>query len=228
MQTGSLSLRCASTPRLTAWRPSGIRCISVIWHFPAQGFLSLKRQRYPRRGGRDRDGSRSSVGNHQETFAHSEVQLAHAGRKASTRVPWEGGKQIGPTEPTGWKTEAPSPLPYLDEYDAPTALDQAGLDRVTEAFIAATKRAARLGFDGIELHAAHGYLLHQFLSPLSNQRTDEYGGPLENRMRFSTSDIRNGARGPFLPRNLSGSAFPLLIGSKAAGMSGTRSHSPER
>lgn len=112
------------------------------------------------------------------------VQLAHAGRKASTRVPWEGGKQIGPTEPTGWKTEAPSPLPYLDEYDAPTALDQAGLDRVTEAFIAATKRAARLGFDGIELHAAHGYLLHQFLSPLSNQRTDEYGGPLENRMRF--------------------------------------------
>ena len=112
------------------------------------------------------------------------VQLAHAGRKASTRVPWEGGKQIAPNEPTGWKTEAPSPVPYLDEYDVPTALDGAGLDRVRDAFVKAAKRADRIGIDGIEIHGAHGYLLHEFLSPLSNKREDKYGGSLENRMRF--------------------------------------------
>ena len=112
------------------------------------------------------------------------VQLAHAGRKASTRVPWEGGKQIAPNEPTGWKTEAPSAVPYLDEYDAPTALDSAGLDRIRDAFVKAAKRADRIGINGIEIHAAHGYLLHEFLSPFSNKREDEYGGSLENRMRF--------------------------------------------
>jgi 2,4-dienoyl-CoA reductase-like NADH-dependent reductase (Old Yellow Enzyme family) len=112
------------------------------------------------------------------------VQLAHAGRKASTRVPWEGGKQIAPNEPAGWKTVAPSQLPYLNEYDAPTELDGAGLVRIRDAFVKAAERADRIGIDGIEIHAAHGYLLHEFLSPLSNKREDKYGGSLANRMRF--------------------------------------------
>jgi 2,4-dienoyl-CoA reductase-like NADH-dependent reductase (Old Yellow Enzyme family) len=112
------------------------------------------------------------------------VQLAHAGRKASSRPPWEGGAQIAPHEPTGWQTEAPSALPHAPEEVTPRALDRAGLDRVRGDFVRAAQRAARLGLDGIELHGAHGYLLHQFLSPLSNRREDEYGGSLENRLRF--------------------------------------------
>jgi 2,4-dienoyl-CoA reductase-like NADH-dependent reductase (Old Yellow Enzyme family) len=112
------------------------------------------------------------------------VQIAHAGRKASVRVPWAGGAQIPPDEPGGWKTEAASALPFQPDCDPPLALDGAGLARVRAAFAATARRAARLGIDGIEIHAAHGYLLHQFLSPLSNRRTDAYGGSLENRMRF--------------------------------------------
>lgn len=112
------------------------------------------------------------------------VQLSHAGRKGSSRPPWDGGTQIGPNEPTGWKTLAPSPVPHVEGEDAPQALDRAGLDRVREDFVEAARRAARLGLDGIEIHGAHGYLLHQFLSPIANKRTDEYGGSLENRMRF--------------------------------------------
>ena len=112
------------------------------------------------------------------------IQLAHAGRKASTRVPWEGGTQIHPAEPNGWQTEAPSAIPHAQSDHAPVALDRAGLDRVRDDFVKTAQRSIRLGLDGIEIHAAHGYLLHQFLSPLSNQRTDEYGGSLENRMRF--------------------------------------------
>ncbi len=111
-------------------------------------------------------------------------QLNHAGRKASSRAPWEGGAQLPPDEPRGWKTEAPSPLPHAPDEDVPLALDAAGLTRVRDDFVRAATRAARLGLDGIELHGAHGYLLHQFLSPLANQRTDSYGGSLENRMRF--------------------------------------------
>ena len=117
------------------------------------------------------------------------IQLNHAGRKASSRVPWDGGAQIRPDEPQssqagGWQTEAPSAVPHNPGEVAPTALDRAGLDRIRADFVATARRVARLGFDGIELHAAHGYLLHQFLSPLANHRTDEYGGSLENRMRF--------------------------------------------
>ncbi|WP_043833767.1 NADH:flavin oxidoreductase/NADH oxidase [Muricoccus aerilatus] len=112
------------------------------------------------------------------------VQLSHAGRKASSRAPWEGGAQIPPDAPGGWKTEAPSALPHSPGEEVPVALDRAGLDRVRDDFVRAAERAARLGLEAIEIHGAHGYLLHQFLSPLANERTDEYGGSLENRMRF--------------------------------------------
>ncbi|MGZ5181390.1 MAG: NADH:flavin oxidoreductase/NADH oxidase [Ramlibacter sp.] len=112
------------------------------------------------------------------------VQLSHAGRKASSRAPWEGGAQIGPRAPGGWQTFAPSALPHADGEEPPVALDRQGLAKVRQDFVAAARRAARLGFDAIELHAAHGYLLHQFLSPLSNRRDDAYGGSLANRMRF--------------------------------------------
>ena len=110
-------------------------------------------------------------------------QLSHAGRKASTQIPWEGGKSIAPSD-GGWQIVAPSALPYTPGDTLPTALDADGMRRVKEDFVATAKRVHALGIDGIELHAAHGYLLHQFLSPLSNVRDDDYGGSLENRMRF--------------------------------------------
>jgi 2,4-dienoyl-CoA reductase-like NADH-dependent reductase (Old Yellow Enzyme family) len=112
------------------------------------------------------------------------IQLAHAGRKASTEVPWKGGAQIPPDHPNGWQTFAPSVIPFEDGHRPPAALDRDGLTRVREAFAAAAQRAARLGVDVVQIHCAHGYLLHEFLSPLSNRRDDEYGGRLENRMRF--------------------------------------------
>lgn len=112
------------------------------------------------------------------------IQLSHAGRKASTSVPWEGGMQIAPDAANGWQTEGPSAVPHTEGDAAPLALDAAGLARVRDSFVAAARRAHALGFDAIELHGAHGYLLHQFLSPLANHRTDAYGGSLENRMRY--------------------------------------------
>ncbi len=112
------------------------------------------------------------------------VQLGHAGRKASCAVPWEGGAQVGPSEASGWQTVSCSALGHSEGDVAPVALDEAGLARVKAAFVQAAERSVRLGLQGIELHAAHGYLLHQFLSPLSNVRNDGYGGALEGRMRF--------------------------------------------
>ncbi|HFZ8994322.1 TPA: NADH:flavin oxidoreductase/NADH oxidase [Citrobacter freundii] len=112
------------------------------------------------------------------------IQLAHAGRKASTYKPWDKHGQIPPDQEGGWQTLAPSAIPYNDGYIPPTALDSNGLAEIRNQFANAAKRAARLNIDLIQIHAAHGYLLHQFLSPLSNQRTDNYGGSLENRARF--------------------------------------------
>ena len=111
------------------------------------------------------------------------MQLAHAGGKASSHVPWRGGQLI-PVSEGGWLPLAPSALPYKEGESAPLALDTTGLARVRKAFVDAAMRAARLGMDAIEIHSAHGYLLHQFLSPIANKRSDEYGGSLENRLRF--------------------------------------------
>jgi 2,4-dienoyl-CoA reductase-like NADH-dependent reductase (Old Yellow Enzyme family) len=112
------------------------------------------------------------------------VQLAHAGRKASTDKPWKGGAQLPPADSNGWQTESASALPFLASDNAPVAMSGADLVRIREAFAEAARRADRIGLDAIQIHAAHGYLLHQFLSPLSNKRDDEYGGSLENRLRF--------------------------------------------
>jgi len=112
------------------------------------------------------------------------IQLAHAGRKASCAAPWKGGKQLLEGA-GGWQTVAPSAIPFNESDAAPLALDKAGMARVRDAFVQAAHRTGRLGIDAIEIHAAHGYLLHQFLSPLTNKRTDDYGGSLENRMRFA-------------------------------------------
>jgi 2,4-dienoyl-CoA reductase-like NADH-dependent reductase (Old Yellow Enzyme family) len=112
------------------------------------------------------------------------VQLAHAGRKASCDAPWLGGAQIAPDSPQGWRTVAPSPNAFAASDTAPQALSRAEMVRIRDAFAASARRAEKIGIDAIQLHGAHGYLLHQFLSPLSNRREDEYGGPLENRLRF--------------------------------------------
>jgi len=112
------------------------------------------------------------------------IQLAHAGRKASCAVPWKGSKQL-PQSAGGWATVAPSAIPFNESDAAPLALDAAGIVRIRDAFVQSALRADRLGIDAVEIHAAHGYLLHQFLSPLTNRRDDKYGGSLENRMRLT-------------------------------------------
>jgi 2,4-dienoyl-CoA reductase-like NADH-dependent reductase (Old Yellow Enzyme family) len=126
------------------------------------------------------------------------VQLAHAGRKASTEVPWKGGAQIAPDQDNGWQTVAPSAIAFGAGENAPVALDRNGLAAIRDAFVAAARRAARLGLAAVQLHGAHGYLLHQFLSPLSNRRDDEYGGSLGNRMRFPL-EVFDAVRAVFPP-----------------------------
>ena len=111
------------------------------------------------------------------------IQLAHAGRKGSSAAPWQGGQLIGPDQ-GGWRPIGPSAIPQIPGEDTPREMNLQDLQNVREAFANAAKRALRIGVDAIELHAAHGYLLHEFLSPIANQRSDAYGGSLENRMRF--------------------------------------------
>jgi 2,4-dienoyl-CoA reductase-like NADH-dependent reductase (Old Yellow Enzyme family) len=112
------------------------------------------------------------------------IQLAHAGRKASTHVPWDGGAAIAPGEPNGWEAVAPSPIAFRDGDPAPRAATKAEIAEIVKAFAAATRRALAAGFEVVEIHGAHGYLINEFLSPLSNHRDDEYGGPIDNRLRF--------------------------------------------
>jgi 2,4-dienoyl-CoA reductase-like NADH-dependent reductase (Old Yellow Enzyme family) len=111
------------------------------------------------------------------------IQLAHAGRRASTAAPWNGGGPVGPAE-RGWQTVGPSPIPFDEGYPEPRELSREGLALVLQQFEDAAGRSLAAGFQVAEVHMAHGYLLHEFLSPLSNRRGDEYGGVLENRMRF--------------------------------------------
>jgi len=132
------------------------------------------------------------------SFIHSQgaiagIQIAHAGRKASCAKPWDGGKQVKKTD-GGWTTVAPSALPFYPDDEAPQALDIDGIQKVIADFQNAAKRALKAGYKLVEIHAAHGYLVHQFLSPLSNHRTDSYGGSFENRIRLLL-EIVEGVRG---------------------------------
>ncbi len=117
------------------------------------------------------------------------IQLAHAGRKASTDAPWRGGRPVA-QDAGGWQTVAPSPLPFAEGYAAPRELTADGIEAVVGAFRDAARRAEQAGFQLVEIHMAHGYLLHQFLSPLTNRRSDAYGGSLENRMRLPLAVAR--------------------------------------
>jgi 2,4-dienoyl-CoA reductase-like NADH-dependent reductase (Old Yellow Enzyme family) len=117
------------------------------------------------------------------------IQLAHAGRKASTRTPWQGSTPLTPSEQP-WQTVSSSAIPFADGWHTPQALSGPEIDQLIAAWVAAAQRAVRIGFDVIELHCAHGYLMHEFLSPLVNKRTDEFGGSLANRMRLPLAVIR--------------------------------------
>src|ERR1035438_10005508 len=129
------------------------------------------------------------------------IQLAHAGRKASTRAPWDGGAAIAPGQPNGWQVVAPSAVPFLEGGPVPRELTTADIGLLVQAFAAAAHRALAAGFEVIEIHGAHGYLIHQFLSPLSNFRTDEYGGSFENRTRMpmAVAQAVRQEMGPTLP-----------------------------
>jgi 2,4-dienoyl-CoA reductase-like NADH-dependent reductase (Old Yellow Enzyme family) len=118
------------------------------------------------------------------------IQIGHAGRKASSTPPWDGGWAIPADDPRAWQTVAPSAIPYHEDWPAPHGLSVDEIAGITAAFVAAAKRAVAAGFDFVEIHGAHGYLLHSFVSPVSNQRTDAYGGTPENRMRFSLEVAR--------------------------------------
>lgn len=131
------------------------------------------------------------------------IQLAHAGRKASAASPWNGGRRVA-IDQGGWNTVAPSAVAYHENEEVPLALDKTGIQKVITDFKSATKRAVEAGFQVMEIHAAHGYLMHQFLSPLSNFRTDEYGGSFENRIRL-TLEVLEAVQSEW-PENL-----PLLV-----------------
>ena len=119
------------------------------------------------------------------------IQIAHAGRKASAQTPATGGSQLQADAPRGWQVIGPSPIPFSDEYQAPHELSQAEIQGVQTAFRSGAKRALAAGFEWLEIHAAHGYLIHSFYSPLSNQRSDEYGGSFENRIRFFLETVQS-------------------------------------
>lgn len=118
------------------------------------------------------------------------IQIAHAGRKASSDLPWHGGTPLPKDHPQAWQTVAPSAIAFQDGHPVPAAMTVDDIKRTTDAFVAAARRAKAVGFRLIELHGAHGYLMHEFLSPLSNQRTDAYGGSRENRFRFMLDTAR--------------------------------------
>ncbi len=125
-----------------------------------------------------------------EHGAKAGMQLAHAGRKASMSVPWDTPERLLSAADGGWQSVGSSAIPFSDHYGTPVELDRAGMDKVVADFVAATHRARAAGFDVVEVHGAHGYLLHEFLSPLSNHRTDEYGGSFENRVRLPLEVVR--------------------------------------
>jgi 2,4-dienoyl-CoA reductase-like NADH-dependent reductase (Old Yellow Enzyme family) len=129
------------------------------------------------------------------------IQLAHAGRKASTDLPWKGGAAIPPGQPNGWQVAAPSPIPFFAGDPVPRELSPEEIGGIVQAFRSAARRALAAGFDVVEIHSAHGYLLHEFLSPLSNRRTDAYGGSFENRTRALREVVEavRGEMGPDLP-----------------------------
>ena len=144
------------------------------------------------------------------------IQLNHAGRKASRQRLWDGGAQIPPGQPNGWKTYAPSPIAFAAADTPPVALDRDGLAAIRNAFAAAAWRASGLGLDFIEILGGHGYLLHEFLSPLSNRRDDEYGGSLENRMRFPL-EVFEAVRDAFAHERPLRCGYPRLTGWKGVG-----------
>ena len=135
-----------------------------------------------------------------ESGAVAGIQIAHAGRKAGSRRPWESGKPLTPDEPQSWQGIGPSPLTFNEEYAVPHEMSIKEIKEVQDAFRAGAQRALAAGFEWLELHAAHGYLIHSFYSPLSNQRTDEYGGSFENRIRFLLETVR--AIRPVWPEHL--------------------------
>ena len=138
-----------------------------------------------------------------ENGAIAGIQLAHAGRKASTSEPWNGGKLVDEGD-GGWEAIAPSAIQFADDYPMPREMTKADIEKATHDFVEAAKRAVEAGFEVIEVHAAHGYLFHEFLSPLSNKRTDEYGGSLENRIRFPLEVARKVRE--IVPEN-----FPVFV-----------------
>ncbi len=150
-----------------------------------------------------------------EQGAVAGIQIAHAGRKACTDRPWNGAKPILSGDPRFWQAVSSSPLPFAEGHQTPQELSKAGIREVQDAFRAAAVRALAAGFEWLEIHGAHGYLIHSFYSPLSNHRTDEYGGSFENRIRFLLETVR--AVRPVWPERL-----PLTVRTLRHGLGGGR------